>query len=405
MKTVGIIGAGASGMIAALYAHKNGCKVTLFEKNDRIGKKILVTGNGRCNFSNANLSKDDYYSEDADFVERILSKYGNRDLCMFFTSLGLLIREKNGFFYPACEQASSVLDVFRFAISETDICVKTETEIVSVNNNNGIYQVIDSNNQKYTFDRLIISSGGKAGLSKKDHVNGYDLVKSLSHKVTKLYPSLTQIKCGGANFKSLAGVRSECGLSVFVDDCELMKQFGEVLFTDYGISGIVSFQVSHLVAESVDNKKKVRIILDLLPGLEKEELKAFISNKYLLHVEQTVEEFFSGISNKKLNLEIIKRSGLRLNSKIKEYSKEQIVQCGLLFKCFDFEALGINDFDKAQVTAGGVPISELNDNLESKLNPGLFITGELTNVDGICGGYNLQWAFSTGAIAGEAASL
>lgn len=405
MKSIGIIGAGASGMMAAISAASCGAKVTLFERKDRIGKKILVTGNGRCNFSNVNLSSDNYYTDDDSFVESVLTRFDNDDLCRFFTGLGMLIREKNGLYYPACEQASTVLDLFRNALNEYDIDIKTESFVTLVTKKGDSFKVKTEDGQEYSFDKVILSCGGKAGIGKKEQANGYDILKSFNIKMSPLYPSLTQVLCEGANFKALAGVRSECSLYVFEDDNLAMKQFGEVLFADYGISGIVTFQVSHFVAEALSLKKKVSIVLDLLPGFTNEDIERFVNSKLLLHNTLTVEEFFNGLLNKKLNMEIIKKSGFKPTALISEYPKEKVIEAVCSMKEFVVIPKAVNGFDQAQVTGGGVLTSELTAKLEAKSVPGLYVTGELINVDGLCGGYNLQWAFSTGYIAGENASL
>ncbi|MBR6308103.1 MAG: aminoacetone oxidase family FAD-binding enzyme [Lachnospiraceae bacterium] len=405
MKTVGIIGGGASGLIAALYAHKNGASVTIFERKDRVGKKILVTGNGRCNFTNAYMKSDCYYTDDTDFVGRVLDKYSRADLCMFFMELGLLIKDKNGYFYPACEQASAVLDVIRNAIDDTDIVVKTDCLVTDVKKDKNGFTVKTEDGSKLSFDRVIVATGGKAGIGTKEIANGYDLLKSLGHTVSKLYPGLTQIKCEGANFKALAGVRSDCELFVFSEENLIIRQAGEVLFTDSGLSGIVSFQVSHCVAELLDNKKQVLIVLNLLPGFEVEDLKNFVMSKLLLQSNMTVENFFTGLLNKKLNVEIIKLNGLKPSMLVSDCDKDDIVNAILSMQEFIVSAVGVSGFDKAQVTGGGVPTAELTDTLASRVCDGLYVTGELMDVDGICGGYNLQWAFSTGAIAGKDAAI
>ena len=405
MKRVGIIGGGASGLIAALYAKKNGADVTVFERKDRVGKKILVTGNGRCNFSNAYMKSDCYYTDDVDFVGRVLDTFSNKDLCMFFTGLGLLIKEKNGYYYPACEQASAVLDVIRNAIGETDIKVITDCLVTEVKTKNDSFTVKTESGETFSFDSVILATGGKSGLAPKEQANGYDLVKGLGHTVTNLYPALTQIKCVGANFKALSGVRDECELYLFKGEDLVMKQGGEVLFTDYGISGIVSFQVSHCVAKYLDEKEDLSIVLNLLPGFEAENLKNFVMSKLLLHENLTVENFFTGFLNKKLNIEIIKLCGLKPSAKVKDCDKDLILNAVMCMQEFAVKPIEVSGFDKSQVTGGGVLISELSDTLESKIHKGLYVTGELVDVDGICGGYNLQWAFSTGAIAGKNAAL
>ncbi len=404
MNSIGIIGAGASGMMAAISAANNGAKVTLFERKDRVGKKILVTGNGRCNFTNRILSCENYYTDDDAFVESVFKRFDNDDLCRFFTGLGMLIREKNGYFYPACEQASTVLDLFRNTLNENGILIKTDSLVSSVSKKGNAFLVKTENGEEFSFDKVIISTGGKAGIGKKETANGYDLLKSFKLGISPLYPALTQIFAEGANFKAISGVRSECEIYVFEKENLVMKQGGEILFTDHGISGIVSFQISHFVAEAVSLKKDIICVLDLLPGYGKDDLQNFVYSKFLLHNDLTVEEFFNGFLNKKLNMEIIKRAGMKPSLKISEYSKEQILNAVLSMKEFTVKPTGVNDFDQAQVTGGGLYTEELTENLEVKKVTGLFVTGELINVDGICGGYNLQWAFSTGHIAGESAA-
>ncbi len=404
MKTVGIIGAGASGIMAAIKASALGAKVTLFDKKDKIGKKILVTGNGRCNFSNLNLSEDYYYTDDDDYLKRALNKFNNKDLIFFFTELGLLIKEKNGYLYPACEQASTVLDVLRNGLKKRNVEVITETNIVSAVKKDGKFILTSEKKETFEFDSIIVSTGGMASLSKGETANGYKLCESFGHNVSKLYPALTQLKCEGLNFKAVSGVKSDCRLSLFVEDELAMSQLGEVLFTDYGISGIVSMQVSHYAAECLDAGRNVYAVLDLIPDFKEEDLKSLTIPKLLLNGDETCEEFFTGLLHKKLNMEIIKANGLKPSEIVGNIDREKIVDAVLSVKEIMLRVVGTNGFDQAQVTAGGVPTEELTDDLESKLVKDLYIVGELVNIDGICGGYNLQWAFTGGAIAGEASA-
>lgn len=404
MRRIGIVGGGASGIVAAIEAANNGANVVVFEKKDRIGKKILVTGNGRCNFSNLNMSKDFYYTDDDSFVEKVLNSFGNEELISYFTAMGLLIRDKNKYLYPACEQASAVLDLLRCELKEKNVEIITDAEVVSISKKEDEFVVKTADNSKYYFDFCILATGGMAGLSKNEKCNGYDLAKKMGHSVSKLYPSLTQINCEGLNFKSVSGVKSECILYVFGNEELQMSQSGEVLFTDSGISGIVSFQVSHLVAECLDAGIDIDIVLDLLPGFTKENIESFITSKILLHSDLTLEEFFVGFLNKKLNIEIIKLSGLKPSMKVCNVDKQAIINAVLLMKELPVRAISVNGFDKAQVTGGGIPTNEVDCSFASQKCNGLYITGELINVDGVCGGYNLQWAFSSGIIAGRAAS-
>lgn len=405
MNSIAIIGGGASGVVAALEAANNGCKVTIFEKKDKLLKKLLVTGNGRCNFTNKDMSEDFYYCDDPEFIKSVYSKFGHKDLLNYFTGLGLLIKEKNGYFYPASEQASSVYDLLLYALKEHNIEIKTETNVNSIDIKKDKYLLSFDQGASRSFDKVIVSCGGKAGLTKNEEANGYDLLKVLGHKITRLYPSLTRIKCDGKFFKNISGVRSDCTMTVFSGENLIMAQSGEVLFTDEGISGIVTFQLSHCVAELLDKKNSVFINIDLLPGITEEALKNFVISKQLLHGELTLEEFFAGFHNRKLNYEILKRCDADLNAKIKEFDSESLFELVLSYKFFGVNAKEVSGFANAQVTGGGIPTGEVTEYLESRYNKDLFITGELLDVDGLCGGYNLQWAFSTGIIAGRKASL
>lgn len=404
MKKIGIIGAGASGLIAALEASDGKAEVTLFERKEKIGQKLLVTGNGRCNFTNLNLSSGFYYTDNPDFIDNVYEIFGNKELISYMMSLGLLVKDKNGYCYPASEQAAGVLDVFRAAIDEKRISVCCDSNVISVKNDYEGFSVSLENGKKYHFDKVILASGGKSGLKKNDYANGYDMAKELGHTVTRLYPALTQVKCLGINFKAISGVRSDASIEVFDGNQSIMTQSGEVLFTDYGMSGIVTFQISHLIAELLDNGKKVCCRLDFLPGMTLDELQSFFDSKCLIHPEYTVEEMFSGFINKKLCFEIVKMNGLDLSKDAVSYPKEKLSEVLFTMKNTIVSCQGVNGFEHSQVTGGGIPLSEVDSNFQSRIHKGLFITGELLNVDGLCGGYNLQWAFSSGAIAGRNAA-
>ncbi len=401
MKKILVIGGGASGIMAALEAKDENNYVAVYEKKDRIGKKLLSTGNGRCNFTNAFMGKDHYYCDNPDFVEDILNEFGQRDLLLYFYSLGLLSKERNGYFYPVSEQASSVLDCLRFNLKEKEIDIHTDTEVTKIVSFSSGYKIFTGNSSTY-FDRVIVSTGGMAGLS-KETCNGYKLLEELGHHTTKLYPALTRLYCDGLNFKALSGVKSECRLSLLYNDSLEMEADGEVLFADYGISGIVTFQISHKAAKLLDGGGKVSCLIDLLPGISSDDFVNFLNEKYLLHDEDSLEEFMAGIHNKKLCMEIVKSFGLNPNVTIKDLDKSALINCFMKLKALEVNVSRVGDFSNAQVTGGGIKTSYVTKNLESKLCHGLFITGELLDVDGLCGGYNLQWAFSTGVIAGRAA--
>lgn len=404
MAKIGIIGGGAAGMMAALAASQSNNEVVILERKDRLGKKILATGNGRCNFSNANMGTNFYYSDDEEFVAGTLSEYGNGDLVFFFNQLGILCKNKNGYLYPMSEQASTVLEAFEYAVKEQGIKVFLNSDIQSVSKQGNGYRVVTSEDKSFLFDKLIFSTGGKSSLSKNENCNGYNLLRSLGHSITKLYPALTSLKCEGLDFKSITGVRQDCKLSLTIDNETVMEDYGEILFNDNGISGIVTFQVSHCAIENAREGNKVEILIDLLPGVSETELTQFIDLKVLTHNGLTCGEFITGFVNKKIGLMLLKMADIGFEDLVSSIDRDKLDRCIFSMKNLLVSIKSDASFDKSQVTGGGIPLCEVKDTFESKISDNLYIVGELLNVDGICGGYNLQWAFSSGYIAGSNAA-
>lgn len=404
MANIGIIGGGAAGIMAALSASQNNNNVTIIERKDRLGKKILVTGNGKCNFTNAKMGANFYYTDSEEFINKALSDFGNGDLVLFFNQLGVLSKNKNGYLYPLSEQASTVLEALEYSVKEHAIQVELNTDIASISYSDDCFSVVSVNGKTYTFDKLIVSTGGKSSLGKNEQCNGYNLLRNLGHTITKLYPALTSLKCEGINFKAVSGVRQDCRLSLFVDEELVMDDFGEVLFNDSGISGIVTFQVSHCAIENAREDKNVTIILDLLPGVTEDELKNFMDLKLLTHNELTCDEFITGFVNKKIGTMLLAAYGIDPSSIVSSVDKDVLRECIFSMKFIALKVKTDASFDKSQVTGGGIPLSEIKENFESAICDNLYIVGELLNVDGICGGYNLQWAFTSGYIAGSDAA-
>lgn len=404
MSNIGIIGGGASGIMAAIKAANEGSLVTILERKNDIGKKILATGNGRCNFTNKNMSASCYYTDDVDFVANVLDKFSKDDLLSFFSQAGVLCKEKNGYYYPASEQASTILDALKYELSEREVKVISNCDIVSIEKESESFVLYDSDNNNYHFDKVIISTGGKASLPKGERANGYTLLRQLGILSTKTCPALTSLVCTGFDFKAISGVRSECIISLYENDTLIMKDSGEVVFNDLGISGIVTFQISHAALESVNKGNEVLVKIDLLPGISNDSLKSFITTKALLHPELSLDEFMTGFHNKKICLELLKVNCLDKKSIVYDSDFDKVSNCIMSLKNLEFEVTRQASYDKAQVTGGGIPLSEVSSSFEVKAIPGLYVTGELLDVDGLCGGYNLQWAFSSGYIAGEHAS-
>ena len=373
---VAVIGAGASGLFAAAALKRSGVDFMLFEREKRAGKKLLATGNGRCNLSNKNVSVSRYHGE-ADFSESALNIYGTDSLISFMESVGVPCVFEGEKLFPRSLQASSVLDMLRFAEGESEIC---ETEVKKICRNG---KAFDINTEKgiYRADKVIVCCGGKAA----KHLSGggaYTLLTDLGHTLTPLKPAIVQLKCAGT--KALDGVKINAAASL-----DGKTETGEVLFTSYGLSGPPILQLSR-------EAKGKTICIDLMPELNFAEITEMLKNKKTLKY-LTAESLFNGIINKKLGRELLRVSGITPFSKnIGEISDKEIKSLAAIVKNLKFEITDTNGFDNAQVTAGGIKCSGFNpQTMESKLVPGLYAVGEVLNIDGDCGGFNLQWAYSS----------
>ncbi len=388
-----VIGGGASGMIAAICAKRQNpqLKVAIIEKNERFGKKLALTGNGRCNISNKNISIDNFHGERPEFCQAALEDFNLDSTKDFFESIGVIFKEgENGKLYPYSLQASSVVDALRFEIERLSIeCIFSE-EITSIKKTDSWFSL--SGNGNYRCGCVIIATGGISG-GKIASDSGFDLLKKLGHSSTKLSPAIVQIKTDNALTKQLKGVKIDALATVLKGGKAIKKDFGEVLFCDYGLSGPPILQLSRYL------EKGDEISLDLMPDFDE---KALISLLYerASTLSATASEFFTGLLQKRLGQVIIKSLGFGLNDIFSPEYKD-IIKLAKAIKNFRFKFLDTNGFNNAQVTHGGIVTSDFSDEtLMSRLNEGLFACGEVLDIDGDCGGYNLQWAWSSGYIAG-----
>lgn len=417
-----IIGGGASGLAAAVSATQNGAEVTILEHKDRIGKKILMTGNGKCNLTNVSDYHGKYFSSNEKSLEKIYNTFecfGSDKTIEFFENIGLYTKEKkDGGIYPISEQASCVLDVLRTECQHNNVNILTDCEIIEIDNSKGIIKV-SFNQQVYEekasssknkriirqlvredkkvleFDKLILATGGKAASVSGSDGSGYKLAKKLGHSVIEPLPALVQLKCDGDYFKSISGVRVQADLELFVDSKFETQEQGELQLTDYGISGIPVFQFSRIVSRAIFEGKVCKVKINLIPDMKKNiDLDKF---KY-----KTVEEFLCGFVNKKIANLICRKNEISLNCTIEMVGKDKVMKCIKQLKEFWVVVTGDNSFDNAQVCSGGVSLLEVSENFESLKAPNVYLIGELLDCDAICGGYNLQWAWSTGIIAGRA---
>ena len=402
---IGIVGAGASGLFAAITAAKQGADVTLIEKKDRICKKLLATGNGKCNFTNKSMSKIDFRSQKGDIFNDYIGQFDEKEVISFFESMGMLIKERNGYCYPRSEQASTVLDLLRLQIKNLNIPVISEHYPINIRKCKKNFEIILNNNQKFYFDRIILACGSFAGEKKRDDFNGYAYAEDLGHTIIPVVPALVQVRVKSKDFKSISGVRCDANISLYINRKPVTEEFGELQITDYGISGIPVFQLSRYVSYGIHEKKNVTAVIDLLPEYTKEEWLAFVKEKWS-HSPKTItaEEFFQGFLNKKLNLFFLKTVGIKADTPLKQINYSKIEEAVRRMKSWEMEIEGTNPYENAQVCAGGVSMDEITLHMESKIVPGLYFAGELLDVDGRCGGYNLQWAWTSGYLAGKFSS-
>lgn len=403
---VAVIGGGAAGMMAAITAAENGANVTIYERNDRVGKKILATGNGKCNFSNIHMQPAFFHGKDVDAAWNIIQNFNEKKVITFFESAGMISKEKNGGLYPVSGQASTVLDILRTKLTVLNIKILTEQYVKDLVPEKGSSRIaVVTKTSKQVFDKVIFACGGAAAPKTGSDGNGLTLAKKLGHNLVPTVPALVQLRCPETFFKSISGVRTDATLTLVIDGKVVDAESGELQFTDYGISGIVVFQLSRTAAYALKKRQKVEIYIDCLSDYDEKTYEAFVSiRKRNLQNADTVEEFFTGMLNKKLMLLFIKLAGLKPTEAYRCADKKKIDKVFSLCRNFAVTIMDTNSFENAQVTAGGVALSEVTGTLESKKVKNLYFAGEILDVDGACGGYNLQWAWSSGYVAGKAAS-
>ena len=397
---IGIIGGGASGMAAAIAAAEAPeVQVILFERQARVGKKLLATGNGRCNLTNLHAAVRGYHGQNADFAKFALEQMDPRKTLAWFRELGLFtVAESSGRVYPYSDQANSVVDVLRLALEKPNITVHTSFDVQKVRLSDGCF-IVEYDSRSVLCDKLIVACGGLAGTKLGGSMAGYKLLSKLGHKSTRLRPALVQLRCDWAGITALKGVRANCCVQIFHDGVVFSQSSGEIQFTDYGLSGPVIFEVSRDACYAAGTWTAQ---LDLLPDCEQDTLLQELRRRGGLQLP--IEELLTGILHNRLGRVLTKAAGIKDRKQTCELTEEELQSVSAIVKCFELplsEPLGM---DSAQVTAGGVLTDDFNPmTMESKLVPGLYACGEVLDIDGDCGGYNLQWAWSSGYLAGKSA--
>lgn len=401
-----VVGGGAAGMLSAIVAKRNGGEVTLLERNDRVGKKLLATGNGRCNYTNLNIDINNYHGLDHSFAKYALEQFNRDSTIDFFERLGITpANEENGKVYPLSFQSSSMLDVLRSEMNYLGVELITDAYVVEVKKKKK-FNVKLKDGRIVNGDKLILATGGMAMPVSGSDGNGYSLAKSLGHKVTSFHPALVQLKLEGKFFKQINGVKFVGVAGAYYKDELLQEDSGDILFTEYGVSGPPILQISRKVIEYINQGKEIQLRVSIVHTKSSDELYAYLIKRFEMMSWKSIEESLVGLINKRLIIPILKELNIDKNKNISDITNKEVQILSKLLTCWSFKAIGSQSWGNAQVTAGGVITNEINSNtMESKLVDGLYIVGELLDIDGDCGGYNLQWAWSSGYLAGLNSAL
>jgi len=398
MSKVVVIGGGASGLVAAIQASINN-EVILLEGNDKCGKKILLTGNGKCNYWNSDINVNNYNTDNIDNLSNIINSDNQKEVLSFLDSIGIYPRIKNGYYYPYSNQASSFRTLLMNEIEKRNIKVIYNFKVESVIKENNSF-IIKSNNNEITCDKVILANGSCASHKTGSDGSGYNLARELGHTINLVTPSLVQLKGNDSCFKDLSGVRCDSKLSLYVDGNKVCEEVGELQLTDYGISGICTFNISGLATKNLELGKKVLVKINFFPIID--SFYDWFTDRNKNIPDSTVEELLESIIPYKLMFVLLKKANIDRNSCWDNLSEVDKRSLSDMIENFNLDIIGYNDFDKAQVATGGVSLNEINPNtMESLITSNLYIVGEILDVDGKCGGFNLAFAFISGYLAGR----
>jgi len=402
------VGGGAAGMTAAISAKRLGADVTILERNSRVGKKILATGNGRCNFTNINADINYYRGNNPKFAHSALSNFTIDDTIRFFEKLGIQHKvEEFGKVFPMSDQASSILDVFLYELKELGVNIISDALVKDITRKNGKFIIKLENGQVYQGDRVIITTGGKAMPSSGSDGKGYDLATRLGHTITDVYPALVQLMLEGSFFKRIAGVKFAGTAEIIHNNKSVAKDKGDILFANYGVSGPPILQLSRTAGQLLNEGQEVQLKISIMDMMTKEELRKIIKKRFQIAPKKPVDFSLVGLINKRLIPVILAEAGINdIKRPVASLSANEQERIADILTDWRLKIKGTKSWTSAQVTAGGVDTNEINPKtMESKLVTGLFFAGEIIDIDGLCGGFNLQWAWSSGFIAGQSAAL
>lgn len=403
---IAIIGGGASGITAAISAARTAprLKICILEKQERVGKKILATGNGKCNLSNANISSEHYHG-DTSFAMDVISRYPSQKIISFFDSIGVLTRQDSeGRIYPLCEQASAVLDDLRFCAFSHGIEEICSFECTSVQQSGGEF-FLSGKTERLTAKKVILCTGSKAAPKLGGSDSGLKLLSLLGHPVKDTHPALVPVDMKEGYFSGLKGQRIKGTVKLFSDKKELRRESGEILFTESGLSGICVMQLAALADASLRSRKDTEISIEIL-HCDQNTITTMLSERARLFSAREAGDYLTGITSKRIGQVLCKLAGIiPLSTLCSDITDKQIIRLSELLTDWRMHVSGIKGYDAAQVTSGGAETAAFSsETLESRIVRGLYAAGELLDVDGDCGGYNLQWAWSSGLLSGQSAA-
>lgn len=400
-----IIGGGASGLAAALSASQRapGARIALLEGLDRVGKKILATGNGRCNLTNRSMGQEHYHSSQPELLSGFLRQMPTQRILDFFSGLGLdCATEEMGRVYPNARQAAAVLDTLLLALEYSGVEVICSAKVKQAQRQGDSFLVVTEDGQQYRSRALILAAGGRAAPKQGTDGSGFALAKQLGHRYATPFPCLVALKCSDSVVKGLKGIRAHGTIRLLRNGTELGREQGEIQFTDYGLSGIPVFQLSCLLGRDIAGAE---LAVDLVPQWHLKELVHLLRTQAALYPNASLEQFLPGLVHKKLLFAVMKAAGLSpLSQTASTLFTGQMLKLAETLKNWHFHVSGPLTWDHAQVTGGGVLLEEVGPNFASLRCPGLFLCGEVLDVVGDCGGYNLHWAWCSGLSAGTAAA-
>ena len=398
MKEVVIVGGGASGLSAAITAARNGKDVTLIERNNKCGKKILITGNGRCNFWNTDVDLSHFHSSNSNLLKEFITDERKNSILKFFDSLGLTYKTKNGYYYPFSNQAFTIENALLSECKKLNIKIINDITVEKIIKKDCF--IINPDKEKITAKNIIIATGSKAAPKTGSDGLGYEISKSLGHNIITPLPSLVQLKADEPYFKNWSGIRTDVKVNLLINHKYIKSETGEVQLTNYGVSGICIFNISGEAAKALNQNKNVIISINFIPFASNP--KTFLQNLNKNSYHKTISELLEGILHYKLIDIILKKAHLKRDLLLTTLTDNELNNLIKTLTDFQIKILDTHTLDHAQVCSGGIPLTEINSKtLESLKVKNLYFTGEIIDIDGDCGGYNLGWAWMSGIIAGK----